>query len=128
MPAVSGTPMQAVELVELGELVGQEQQMEPLEVPDQPVAQTLVVAEPWSTVPWVLVERLESAVRPALAVVVVTVDLAAMPYAIRSILLIRVPREPLVVLVAPEASVVLVAPLATGAMADQSRRRAMEPW
>jgi hypothetical protein len=76
----------------------------------------------------VVLELLESAVRPALAVKVVPVDWAAMPYVIRSILLILVLREPLVVLVAPGALVVLVAPLATGAMADPSLRRAMEPW
>lgn len=66
--------------------------------------------------------------RPALAVQVVKVELAAMPYAVRSTGLIPVHREPLVVRLAPVVLVVLVAPLATGAMAAPSRRTAMEPW
>jgi hypothetical protein len=87
-----------------------------------------LVQEAWPSGPLVPLELQDQPVLPAKAVQVVAVDRAVMPYAIRSIPLIPVHREPLEVLVAPEAPVVLVAPLATGAMAAPSPRMAMEPW
>lgn len=128
MPPVSGPPLQAVELVELVELVVLAHQQVPLEVPDQPGARHRLVQEAWPSVTLVPLELQDQPVLPALAVQVVAVDRAARLYAIRSIPLIPVHREPLVVLVAPVVPVVLVAQLATGAMAAPSRRMAMAPW
>lgn len=87
-----------------------------------------MVQEAWPSGPLVPLELQDQPVLPAMAVQVVAVDRAVRPYAIRSIPLIPVHREPLVVLVAPVVLVALVAPLATGAMAAPSRRMAMEPW